>query len=97
MIALKELLVCDDLQVLVKKFEETMTKAYDKPAPITVKKVINRPRKLWFNQELREQKCKVRRRETIFCRYRERVTSGHHQMLMEIKGGGFLLLKKDFW
>ena len=71
MIPLKKLLVCDDLQVLVKKFEKAMTKAYDKQAPITVKKVTNCPRKLWFNQELREQKCKIRRSETIFCRYRE--------------------------
>ena len=71
MIPVNELLVCNDLQVLVKKFEDVMKEAYDKLAPITEKRVINRPRKLWFNKEVREQKRIVRRREAIFKRYRE--------------------------
>ena len=70
MIPVNDLLECDDLQSLVVKFEQAMKEAYDKHIPIIAKKVIKRPRKLWFNEELKEQKCRVREREAIYQKYR---------------------------
>ena len=71
-IPVNELLECDDLQSLVTKFEDELKNAYDELAPLTEKKVTNRPRNLWFNQEIADQKRVVRRREKIYKRYREK-------------------------
>ena len=50
MIPVNELLVCNNLQVFVKKFEDVMKEAYDKLAPFTEKRGYQSPKKTMVQQ-----------------------------------------------
>ena len=63
----------DDLDVLIEKFEDGLCMVLDKHAPIKTKKITERKKRAWFNDEVKEAKQKVGRREKIWKQYK------HHQ------------------
>ena len=61
----------NDLQQYVCQFEEIIQKTIDSKIPEESKLVVEREKKVWFSEEIRNQRQITRRRETIWKRYRQ--------------------------
>ena len=53
----------DGLQELVSSYNNTLTVALDKHAPLTTRNIVQRPRVSWFSREIREVKRQRRKAE----------------------------------
>ena len=54
---------CDNIDALSDCFNMTLTNILDKHAPLKTRIMINRPRTPWFNDGIKQLKCKRRRLE----------------------------------
>ena len=61
----------NDLQQYVCQFEEIIQRTIDSKIPEESKLVIEREKKVWFSEEIRNQRQITRGRETIWKRYRQ--------------------------
>ena len=58
------------IDTLVEHFEDKLKLCLDKYAPLEQKEYVSRRKFPWYNEEIRTQKQKVRRRERIWKRYK---------------------------
>ena len=58
------------IDTLVEHFEDKLKLCLDKHAPLEQKEYVSRRKFPWYNEEIRTQKQKVRRRERIWKRYK---------------------------
>ena len=70
--------VTDDLDptMMIHVFQHELSRDLDKHAPIVTRNPPVRQPKPWFNEDIKEQKQKVQRREMIWRKYKE-----NHQWL----------------
>ena len=60
-----------DLAMMIHVFQHELCRVLDKHTPILTRKLPARQPKPWFNEDIKEQKQKVQRRERIWRKYRE--------------------------
>ena len=60
----------EDLDELIKRFEDSLRSILDKHAPEKTKRITLRKKKPWYSEELKEQKCKVQRLEKKWKQYK---------------------------
>ena len=65
-----------DLAMMINIYQRVLSRVLDKHAPIMTRKLPARQAKPWFDEDIKEQKWKVQRRERIWRKYME-----NHQWL----------------
>ena len=60
-----------DLETLLKLFENDIISTLDKHAPLKTRRVTHRKKQPYYNEQLRNQKCRVRNRERIWRIYKQ--------------------------
>ena len=65
-----------DSAMMIQVFQHELSRVLDEHAPIITKRLPTRLPKLWFNEDIKEQKQKVQRRERIWRKFKE-----NHQWL----------------
>ena len=60
----------EDLDEVIKRFEDSLGSILDKHAPEKTKGITSRKKKLLYSEILKEQKCKVQRLEKKWKQYR---------------------------